>query len=139
MDAYIVVRMQSLFHTDTPIEIQDVHSCYLKVAPQILRRSLFFISLHFLYNSVLYASTFHKVEAIPLQVALVNLVVSQTSLAAVEVSADYLNRRNSMKLYVGDLYHTMPKTDLGALFNPHGSVLKFNITNPTIFMEQSNE
>ena len=52
----------------------------------------------------------------PLQLAPVNLVVSQTSLAAVEVSADYLTRRNSMKLYVGNLYHTMTKSDLGALF-----------------------
>ena len=52
----------------------------------------------------------------PLHVALVNLAVSQTSLVAVEVSADYLNRRNSMKLYVGNLYLTMTKTDLGALF-----------------------
>ena len=52
----------------------------------------------------------------PFQVALVNLVVSQTSLVSVEVSADYLNRRNSMKRYVGNLYHTMTKTDRGALF-----------------------
>ena len=52
----------------------------------------------------------------PLQVAPVNLVVSQTSLAAVEVSADYLTRRNSMELYVGNLYLTMTKSDLGALF-----------------------
>ena len=51
-----------------------------------------------------------------LQDAPVNLVVSQTSLAAVEVSADYLTRRNSMKLYVGNIYHTMTKSDPGALF-----------------------
>ncbi len=52
----------------------------------------------------------------PLQVALDNLVVSQTSFVAVEVSADYLNRRNSMKHYVENLYLAMTKADLGALF-----------------------
>jgi RNA recognition motif-containing protein len=32
-----------------------------------------------------------------------------------------------MKLYVGNLCYTMTETDLGALFIPHGSVLKVNL------------
>ena len=32
-----------------------------------------------------------------------------------------------MKLYVGNLSYTMTETDLGALFSPHGSVLKVNL------------
>lgn len=32
-----------------------------------------------------------------------------------------------MNLYVGNLCHTMTETALGALFSPHGSVLKVNL------------
>ena len=32
-----------------------------------------------------------------------------------------------MKLYVGNLCHTMTEIDLGVLFSPHGSVLKVNL------------
>jgi len=32
-----------------------------------------------------------------------------------------------MKIYVGNLCHTMTEIDLGALFRPHGSVLKVNV------------
>ena len=46
---------------------------------------------------------FYQVEANALHVVLVNLVVLHASLVSVEVSADYLNGRNRMKLYVGTL------------------------------------
>lgn len=32
-----------------------------------------------------------------------------------------------MKLYVGNLVHTMTATDLNTLFSPHGAVLKVNL------------
>jgi RNA recognition motif-containing protein len=32
-----------------------------------------------------------------------------------------------MKLYVGNLSHTITETDLGALFSPHGSIEKINV------------
>ena len=32
-----------------------------------------------------------------------------------------------MKLYVGNLCYTMTENDLGALFSPHGSILKVNL------------
>ena len=32
-----------------------------------------------------------------------------------------------MKIYVGNLCHSMTETDLGDLFSPHGSVMKINV------------
>ena len=34
-----------------------------------------------------------------------------------------------MKLYVGNLHHSMTETDRGALFSSHGPVLKVNLTS----------
>jgi len=82
-------------------------------------------------NGVFYSLTLQKSGIkFSFKVVLVNLVVFTASFVAVEVSADSLNRRNQMTLYVIKIYRTA--TEIFTDHHPPIAPDAFNITCSTI-------